>query len=98
MRNPVIDGNGNTVWHNEKGQRHRLDGPAMEFTDGSKTWWVCGNLHRIDGPAVESSSGDKYWYVNGEILNGPLDLLKHSAKLEDIAEYLTPREIAQCRT
>jgi len=65
---------------------------------GTKIWYVNGLYHRIDGPAVEYTNGDKEWYVNGEELHGPLDLLEHGAKLEDIAEYLTPREIAQCRT
>jgi hypothetical protein len=24
------------------GLRHRLDGPASEWADGSKEWWICG--------------------------------------------------------
>jgi len=33
--------------------------------DGSKCWYLNGDLHREDGPAVEYANGDKYWYLNG---------------------------------
>ena len=54
-----------TVWFNMEGQRHRIDGPAIEGSDGSKAWYVNSQLHRIDGPAVEYRDGYKAWYVNG---------------------------------
>ena len=62
-----------TEWRNEAGEVHREDGPAVEYTDGTKFWYVNGNLHRLDGPAVEWSNGDKLWYVNGQChrLDGP---------------------------
>ena len=52
---------------------HRLDGPAVEWLDGSKAWWVNGYRHRIDGPAIEYASGRKAWWVNGYLhrLDGP---------------------------
>jgi hypothetical protein len=31
-----------TEWFNEKGQRHRLDGPAAQWADGSKSWHIIG--------------------------------------------------------
>ena len=36
------------------------------LTDGSKMWWLNGNLHRIDGPAVERADGTKEWWLNGQ--------------------------------
>ena len=45
--------------------RHRLDGPAVEYADGGKEWWVDGQLHRVDGPAVEGADGGKEWWVFG---------------------------------
>jgi len=51
--------------YNEKGELHRLDGPAIERPDGSKEWWVNDRLHRENGPAVETARGDKFWYRNG---------------------------------
>jgi hypothetical protein len=45
---------------------HREDGPAVEFSNGNRSWWLNGKLHRDDGPAVEYANGIKYWYKNGE--------------------------------
>ena len=53
-------------YRNEQGQLHRLDGPAVEWADGGKRWYVDGKPHRIDGPAVEWSGGHKSWYVYGK--------------------------------
>ena len=58
--------NGDKWWYNEKDQRHREDGPAIERADGVKSWYINGKLHREDGPAVEYASGSKEWYINGE--------------------------------
>ena len=44
---------------------HREDGPAVEYSDGDKAWYVNGVRHRLDGPAFENSYGAKQWYVNG---------------------------------
>jgi len=45
---------------------HRIDGPACEYTDGDREWWVDGKRHRIDGPAMEYVNGDRYWYIDGK--------------------------------
>ena len=39
---PIVDANGTKIYKNNKGQLHRLDGPAVEHADGSKEWWVNG--------------------------------------------------------
>ena len=53
----------------EKTIFHRLDGPAIEWTNGDKEWWQNGKCHRGDGPAVESANGYKeYWYQGEEFL------------------------------
>ena len=59
---------GNKIWRNTKGKRHRTDGPAVEWADGTKAWYLNGKLHRTDGPAIEWANGDKSWYLNGEEL------------------------------
>lgn len=41
---------------------HRLNGPAIEFVDGSKEWYQNGKKHRLDGPAEEYSDGENLWY------------------------------------
>ena len=53
-------------YRNEKGDLHREDGPAREWSDGDKYWYINGQRHREDGPAFEGSNGDKYWLINGK--------------------------------
>ena len=36
------------------------------YLDGTKKWYLNGQLHREDGPAVELANGDKEWYKNGK--------------------------------
>lgn len=36
----TIDDQGTIRWYNEQGQLHREDGPAIEFVDGSKAWFL----------------------------------------------------------
>ena len=96
MSNPEIDKYGTKRWY-VNGKPHRIDGPAVESFNGYKEWRVNGLYHRLDGPAIEWPDGGKTWYVNDKKISGPLKLLKHGTKLSDIAEYLTPREIAQIK-
>jgi hypothetical protein len=46
--------------------RHREDGPAVEYPDGGKAWYLNGELHREDGPACEGSNSSKSWWLNGK--------------------------------
>ena len=59
-----VDDSNTISWYNSKGQLHRENGPAVEFSNGSKEWFHNGKLHREDGPAVEYTNGNKYWYLN----------------------------------
>lgn len=64
----TIDRNGNQFYSKDLARTifHRLDGPAIEYANGSKVWWANGKLHRIDGPAVERIDKSNAWYVDGE--------------------------------
>ena len=56
-----------TYWHTWPGtdrKLHRLDGPAIEYSDGSRAWYQNGQRHRIDGPAVEYADGHREWFQN----------------------------------
>ena len=68
MTNPVINGNGTTIrsmeWYNDVGQFHRLDGPAVVWSDGYKAWYINGKIHREDGPAIMYSNGEKSYWLN----------------------------------
>jgi hypothetical protein len=55
-----------TEWFNKEGKYHRLDGPAIEYSDGDKAWYQNGERHRLDGPAREWSDGSKEWWVEGK--------------------------------
>jgi len=52
-------------WKNSRGQLHREDGPAIEYDNGDKLWFLNGKCHREGGPAIEYDNGDKEWYLNG---------------------------------
>jgi hypothetical protein len=61
-----IDKHGNKVWKNINGKYHRTDGPAVEWSNGDKVWYVNGKPHRTDGPAAERPNGTKEWWANGQ--------------------------------
>jgi hypothetical protein len=55
-------------YYNKDLQLHRTDGPAVEYPDGTKRWYLNDKLHRTDGgPAVEYPDGTKRWYLNGKL-------------------------------
>jgi len=62
----TINSEGNTLYFKDKGMTipHREDGPAVEWPNGHKVWYVNGKRHREDGPAIEHANGGKYWYQN----------------------------------
>jgi hypothetical protein len=70
-----IDEDGNKFYYKDKAMTvlHRSDGPAIEWADGGKEWYVDGKRHRTDGPAIEYTNGHKYWYVDGKLhrIDGP---------------------------
>ena len=70
-----VDSDGDIVYSKTKNESdyHRIDGPAVEWIDGSKQWWVNSHLHRLDGPAAEYADGSKWWWVNDKLhrLDGP---------------------------
>jgi hypothetical protein len=62
-----IHDNGTREYRNKQNQLHREDGPACEWADGRKYWYINGQLHREDGPAYEYANGDKYWFINNQL-------------------------------
>jgi len=63
-----------TVWFNRLGQEHREDGPAVEYSDGSKAWLINGKLHRLDGPAIEYANGAvEYWFKGEQLTKEQLE-------------------------
>jgi hypothetical protein len=48
----------------KNGKLHRTDGPAIEWSDGSKAWYIDGKRHRTNGPAYKGVDGTKVWWVD----------------------------------
>ena len=63
-----VDSWGATIYRNQQGLLHRIHGPAVIYSDGTKEWYQQGRLHREDGPAVELINGTIEWYMNGQPL------------------------------
>ena len=61
-----IRDNGSLVWKNEKGELHRVGGPAVILADVTKKYHINGKLHRVGGPAVIYSDGCKAYWVAGK--------------------------------
>jgi hypothetical protein len=81
--------------HNTSKQLHRIDGPAVEYADGSKSWYVDDLLHRVDGPAIEWSNGSKSWWVDDELYSTEKDfnkLMKAIRQLPLALRLIDPRE------
>lgn len=64
-----ITDSGNTFYYKDREMKilHRTDGPAIEWSDGGKSWYLNGNRHREDGPAAEYANGSKFWWLNGNL-------------------------------
>ena len=58
------DGSTSSEWDSSK-LRHRVDGPAEEYSNGTTLWAFNGKTHRVNGPAIEYSDGAKEWWVDG---------------------------------
>ncbi len=49
------------LYFNEKGQRHRNEGPAMIWPDGSCAWYKNGELYRKNGPLTIRLDGTQQY-------------------------------------
>ena len=61
----VVDAKGNIHWLCGL-RKHRTDGPAVEWANGTKEWYQDDLRHRIDGAAIEYANGRKEWWQNGQ--------------------------------
>jgi hypothetical protein len=67
-----VENSGTIRWYKEGTiEYHREGGPAIEWTNGTKEWYLNDKLHREDGPAIEYADGTKYWYLNGKQVDEP---------------------------
>jgi len=59
-----LDDDDNIYYYNKEGELHNLNGPAVEYFDGYKAYYVNNKRHRLDGPAIIWPSGYKEYWVN----------------------------------
>ena len=61
------------IYYSLNGVFHRLDGPAIDYFNGTKFWLQNGEFYRIDGPTIEYADGSIAWYQNDlcHRLDGP---------------------------
>ena len=62
----TVSRGGTIRYWNEKGYLHREDGPALEYINGNKLWYINGLNHREDGADVELSDGYTEYYLNNK--------------------------------
>jgi hypothetical protein len=60
-----VDSDGTQFWLLD-GKLHRVDGPAVIWTNGNQFWYFRGKKHREDGPAIIWADGFQDWYLNGK--------------------------------
>ena len=64
-----VDSSGAVYYYNAIGQLHRLNGPAIEWSDGRREWYQNGVLHRLDGSAYVGADGSCEWHIDGKELS-----------------------------
>lgn len=42
---PYVTHNGSIIWVNAKGHWHRINGPSVEYANGSKEWRIEGECY-----------------------------------------------------
>ena len=69
---------GYKVYRNEKGQLHRIDGPAF-INDNIQSWFMNGIYHRIDGPAIIDNNHQSWW-INDKLIINPDEYIHEEIK------------------
>jgi len=62
-----MDTLGTIYYYNKEGQLHNLKGPAIEYPDDFKVYYVNGKVNRLNGPAVLGPNGYQAYYINDKL-------------------------------
>ena len=68
MAKRVYSRYGTVRWLDDDNARHREDGPAVVWADGTQYWFNRGKSHFAHGPAILNDDGRLRWYEAGELL------------------------------
>ena len=88
------------VYRNKNSALHCEFGPAAEYDNGDKHWYVDGMRHRIDGPAQEYADGfGNVWCLNGMVLDKKFFMEERPDLISKMKawELFTPDEIIKMR-
>lgn len=66
INTPTVFNTKNGTLYRLDGKFHRTDGPAIEYTNGDREWYIKGLHHRTDGPAIDRIGGNKEWKIKGK--------------------------------
>lgn len=78
-----VDELGNISYKNNKGQLHRVDGPALIWNDGSVFWYYEDKFHCTNGPAIiHANNGKKGWCIHGIRYTNESEYLKEVRKIK----------------
>ena len=61
-----VNPSGDKYWRLGSITLHREDGPAIEYLNGDKAWYIKGKRHRENKPAIEFCNSYKSWWQNGK--------------------------------
>ena len=88
-----VDQHGTRRYYNSADQLHRVEGPAVEYTDGTKVWLINGRRQREDGPALIMSDGTQMWFRNGSAhrIDGPAVICANG----NVSWYLSGNRLTQ---
>ena len=59
---------GTVQWLDDEGRRHRADGPASVWPDGTQWWYHHDLYHFAYGPADLYAEGRLVWYQDRQFL------------------------------
>ena len=77
------------IYYLLNGKWHRSDGPAIEWSDGTKSWYFHGKRHRLEGPAVEWQDENKRWFYYGYKAESKEEFYDHEWRRKiEIKEFL----------
>lgn len=65
-RKVVYRDHGEIAWLTKSGKFHRIGGPADEFDNGDKVFYINGKRHNEEGAAIQLADGRNFFYLNGK--------------------------------
>ena len=88
----IVGNDINNYWY-KRGKLHRCDGPAIEYSNGTRVWYKNNKQHRDDGPAYEGFDGHLEYWLNGQHHNDSGPAVVHTNGFKEFWLSGVPRLI-----